>query len=92
MTLERVPFLLEGWRGVEVLYGDAAFYGGGRVTWQKRVSSWLLEVRKDPIDRPAGGEGTLAIGHAGEGTGEEFERALACLFGSVHFSDVKNVK
>ena len=38
------------------------------------------------------GEYTLAIGHAGEGASEEFERALACLFGSVHFSDVENVK
>ena len=35
MTLERVLFLLDGWRGVEVLYRDAAFNGGGRVTWQK---------------------------------------------------------
>jgi hypothetical protein len=29
---------LDGWRGVEVLYGDAAFNGGGGVTWQKGVS------------------------------------------------------
>jgi hypothetical protein len=34
----------------------------------------------------------LAVGHAGEGTGEEFERALACLFGSIHLSNVKNVE
>jgi hypothetical protein len=35
VALERVLFLLDGWRGVKVLYGDAAFYGGGRVTWEK---------------------------------------------------------
>ena len=34
----------------------------------------------------------MAVGHAGEGTGEEFERALACLFGSVHLAKVENVK
>jgi hypothetical protein len=35
VTLERVLFLLDGRRRVKVLYGDAAFYGGGRVTWKK---------------------------------------------------------
>lgn len=34
----------------------------------------------------------MAVGHACERAGEEFERALACLFGSVHLSDVENIK
>jgi hypothetical protein len=34
----------------------------------------------------------LAVRHAGEGTGEEFEGALACLLRSVHLPDVKNVE
>ena len=34
----------------------------------------------------------MAVGHASKGTSEEFERALACLFGRVHLSDVENVK
>jgi hypothetical protein len=34
----------------------------------------------------------LAIGHAGEGTGQEFERALACLLGCVHLANVENVE
>jgi len=34
----------------------------------------------------------LAIGHAGEGTGEEFERALPCLFGSVHLPNIEDVE
>ena len=34
VALERVLFFLDGRRGVEVLYGDAALYGGGRVPWK----------------------------------------------------------
>jgi hypothetical protein len=35
---------------------------------------------------------TLAIGHAGEGTSEEFQRALASLLGCVHFAEIENVE
>jgi hypothetical protein len=35
---------------------------------------------------------TLAIRHAGEGTGEEFQRALASLLRCVHFADIENVE
>ena len=34
VALERVFFFLHCWRGVEVLYGDAAFDRGGRVSWK----------------------------------------------------------
>jgi hypothetical protein len=34
----------------------------------------------------------LTIGHAGEGTGEEFERTLAGLFGRVHLSNIEYVE
>jgi len=51
-----------------------------------------FKLRKGPIDRPEGGDVTLAVGHAGEGAGEEFERTLASLFGSIHLSNVENVE
>jgi len=35
---------------------------------------------------------TLAIGHAGERAGEEFEGALARLLGRVHLADVENME
>jgi hypothetical protein len=35
---------------------------------------------------------TLAIGHAGERAGEEFEGALARLLGCVHLADVENME
>ena len=46
----------------------------------------------DPINEPDGGDVTLAIGHAGKGTGKEFKRTLARLFGSVHLPNIENVK
>jgi hypothetical protein len=40
----------------------------------------------------AGRNVTLAVGHAGEGAGEELEGALARLFGRVHLAHVKDVE
>jgi len=37
MTFERVLFLLDGWRGVEVFHSNAAFDGRGRITWKKGI-------------------------------------------------------
>ena len=34
----------------------------------------------------------MAVGHAGEGPGEEFEGALARLLGRVHLANVENVE
>ncbi len=39
-----------------------------------------------------GARRTLAVGHAGEGTGEEFEGALARLLRGVHLANVENVE
>ena len=39
-----------------------------------------------------GGERTFAVGHACQGTGQEFERALARLLGLVHFAHVEDVE
>ena len=35
---------------------------------------------------------TLAVGHACEGTGKEFERALARLLGRVHLAQVEDME
>ncbi len=52
----------------------------------------FLALPMDPINEPDGGDVTLAIGHAGKGTGKEFKRTLARLFGSVHLPNIENVK
>ena len=52
----------------------------------------FLALPMDPINEPDGGDVTLAIGHAGKGTGKEFKRTLARLFGSVHLPNIENMK
>src|SRR5258707_15063439 len=59
---------------------------------KRNESMVFLQLLMGPIDEPDGGDVTLAIGHAGKGTGKEFKRTLARLFGSVHLPNIENMK
>ena len=58
------------------------------MTWKEGT---ILVISKGPYGH--GPDVTLAIGHAGEGTGEECGRTLPCSSGSVHpLPDVEHVE
>lgn len=81
LAFERIHLFLDHRRGVEVFSPRPKRVKKKKKGWW--IGAWVFGWAARTF--------TLAIGLAGEGTGEEFERALTHLLGHSHLVHIKNV-